>query len=132
MHDPIVIVAGVIRDAAGRVLLVRKRGTAVFMQPGGKPEEGESDLAALARGLDEELGCRLVEASVRYLGDVEADAAFERGRRVRASVYDVAVAGDIRPGGEIAEMRWVDPRASDVPLAALTGEEIFALPIFAK
>jgi 8-oxo-dGTP diphosphatase len=30
------LVAGLIRDEAGRVLLVRKRGTAAFMQPGGK------------------------------------------------------------------------------------------------
>ena len=33
---PIRIVAALIRDEAGRVLLVRKRGTAAFMQPGGK------------------------------------------------------------------------------------------------
>ena len=30
------IVAALIRDPAGRVLLVRKRGTVAFMQPGGK------------------------------------------------------------------------------------------------
>jgi 8-oxo-dGTP pyrophosphatase MutT (NUDIX family) len=53
------IVAALIRDEAGRVLLVRKRGTVAFMQPGGKVDAGESDMAALAREIVEELGCCL-------------------------------------------------------------------------
>ena len=47
------IVAAVILDVAGRVLLVRKEGTDAFMQPGGKREAGETDLIALARELHE-------------------------------------------------------------------------------
>ncbi len=43
------IVAAVIRDDAGRVLLVRKRGTKAFMQPGGKLDAGEDDITALSR-----------------------------------------------------------------------------------
>ena len=41
------IVAALIRDDAGQVLLVRKRGTTAFMQPGGKRDSGEDDIAAL-------------------------------------------------------------------------------------
>jgi 8-oxo-dGTP diphosphatase len=41
------LVAALIRDADGRVLLVRKRGTSAFMQPGGKRDVGESDIAPL-------------------------------------------------------------------------------------
>jgi 8-oxo-dGTP diphosphatase len=44
------------------MLVVRKRGTAIFMKPGGKREPGEDDLTALAREIDEELGCRLIDA----------------------------------------------------------------------
>ena len=37
MSDNVIsVVAALIRDEQGRVLLVRKRGTAAFMQPGGK------------------------------------------------------------------------------------------------
>ena len=43
------IVAALIRDEAGRVLLVRKRGTHAFMQPGGKRDPGEDDATALVR-----------------------------------------------------------------------------------
>ena len=42
-ENVISVVAALIRDEAGRVLLVRKRGTAGFMQPGGKRDAGESD-----------------------------------------------------------------------------------------
>ena len=40
----------------GRSLLVRKRGSTIFMQPGGKIESGESALDALTRELREEIG----------------------------------------------------------------------------
>lgn len=103
------VVTAVIRDGVGRVLVVRKRGTAAFMKPGGKREAGEDELAALARELEEELGCRLVEA--RRLGDFEAPAANEPGFTVRAAVYLVRVEGAIVPGAEIEEIAWIDPLA---------------------
>ena len=67
MSETVSIVAALIRDEAGRVLLVRKRGTLAFMQPGGKRDPGEDDTTALARELHEELGCRLVPGSARPL-----------------------------------------------------------------
>jgi 8-oxo-dGTP diphosphatase len=42
------IVAALIRDDNGRVLLVCKRGTSAFMQPGGKLDAGEDDFTALS------------------------------------------------------------------------------------
>jgi 8-oxo-dGTP diphosphatase len=62
------VVAALIRDNDGRVLLVRKRGTSAFMQPGGKRDVDESDLAALSREVAEELGCRVVAETARPLG----------------------------------------------------------------
>ena len=44
MSGTIEIVAALIRDRAGRVLLVRKRGTTAFMQPGGKRDSGEQSV----------------------------------------------------------------------------------------
>lgn len=107
---PIRTVAAVIRDDSGRVLLVRKRGSAVFIQPGGKTEPGESALQTLARELEEELGVAMRAASAWRLGEFEADAVNEPGRRVRTEAYVVQVEGQPQVRAEIAELAWVDPR----------------------
>jgi 8-oxo-dGTP diphosphatase len=122
------LVAALIRDADGRVLLVRKRGTSAFMQPGGKRDAGESDIAALTREIDEELGCRVAADSERPLGVFDADAANEPGFRVRAAVYAVDVEGAVTPRAEIDEIIWVDPRARlELPLAPLTRDHVLPL-----
>jgi 8-oxo-dGTP diphosphatase len=122
------VVAALIRDEAGRVLLVRKRGTAAFMQPGGKRDAGESDLAALAREIVEELGCCVDQRSARALGVFECASANEPGYNVHATVYAVDVAGDISASAEIEEEIRVDPRAlPDLPLAPLTRDHVLPL-----
>jgi len=103
------IVTAVIRDEGGRMLLVRKRGTTTFMKPGGKRDAGEDDLATLARELDEELGCRLVEA--RLLGRFSAPAANEAGFTVQSATYLATVEGEIAARAEIEELAWIDPAA---------------------
>lgn len=126
MTKVIRIVAAVIRNDAGQVLLVRKRGTQAFMQPGGKREPGEDDLTALARELDEELGCRFDPATARFLGQFSAPAANEPDHIVEAAVYDVAVQGAVVLQAEIEELVWIDPAAppSALLLAPLTRDHI--------
>jgi len=122
------IVAALIRDEDGRVLLVRKHGTQAFMQPGGKLDPGEGDITALSREISEELGCLLVPASIRPLGEFDAIAANEPGFRVRASLYAVEVTGDIAPSQEIDEAIWIDPAAPpDISLAPLTRDHVLPL-----
>ncbi|WP_407156703.1 NUDIX hydrolase [Bradyrhizobium sp. STM 3557] len=124
------IVAALICDDAGRMLLVRKRGTKAFMQPGGKRDSGEDDVAALAREIAEELGCRVVSASIRSLGEFDAIAANEPGFRVQASLYAADVIGEITPGREIDETIWIDPATpSDVLLAPLTRDHVLPLAV---
>jgi 8-oxo-dGTP diphosphatase len=130
MTDTIEIVAAVIRDEAGRILLVRKRGTTAFMQPGGKRDPGEDDIATLAREIDEELGCQLVPGSIRPLGEFDAISANEPGFRVCASLYEIAVTGDIAPKAEIEAMAWINPAApADIPLAPLTPDHVLPLAL---
>ena len=123
---PVRIVAAVIRDAAGRVLLVRKRGSGTFIQPGGKREPGEAALDTLARELHEELGVRLKPESAQALGEFSDDAVHEIGRRVEAQVFICSVDGEPVPQAEIETLAWVDPSAlpEDLVIAPLSRNHI--------
>ncbi|AKS33484.1 NUDIX hydrolase [Mycolicibacterium goodii] len=122
------IVAAVVLDDDGHVLVVRKRGTTAFMQPGGKIEPGEQPLAALEREIAEELGTALDPSSVRSLGRHHAVAANEPGHTVDAYLYLVRVHGTPAVAAEIEEMAWVDPAApGDLELAPLTRDTVLAL-----
>lgn len=123
--DPIRTVAAVIRDARGRVLLVRKRGTAIHIQPGGKREPDEDSLATLARELHEELGVALRPGSAAYLGEFEDRAVNEPGRRVRAEVYLVEIDGEPSARAEIEALAWVGPdTAGTLSIAPLSAAQI--------
>ena len=123
---PVRIVVALIRDGAGRVLLVRKHGSTHFIQPGGKPEPGEAPLDTLRRELAEELGVRLCEASL--LGAFEDDAVNEPGRRVQAQAWAATVEGEPAAQAEIAELRWIDPHPPHpVPVAPLSAKHLLPL-----
>ena len=120
-------VAAIATDADGRGLLVRPRGTAMFMLPGGKPAAGEAALDTLDRELAEELGCAPERASAVPLGRFRAPAANEPRPVVEAELLHVALAGTPTPQSEIEELRWVDPRApGDLPLATLARNVVLA------
>jgi 8-oxo-dGTP diphosphatase len=125
------IVAGMICDDQGRVLLVRKRGAEVFQQPGGKRDAGDQDdLHTLARELKEELGCTMQRDGARLLGSFRALAANEPGCIVEAVVYEVRASGPFTAGAEIETLQWVDPaQPSDLPIAALSREQLLPLMI---
>jgi 8-oxo-dGTP diphosphatase len=123
---PIRIAAAVIADQDGRVLLVRKRNTRFFMQPGGKLDDGETAVATLVRELREELGCELVKAE--FFGLFSAPAANEPVHTVEAALFQAEVSGEIKPRAEIEEVVWVDPsQPGAIPLAPLTRDHV--LPV---
>lgn len=122
-------VAAVVADERGRVLLVRKRDSEIFIQPGGKREPGEDALATLARELREEIGVGFEPASAVRLGLFEDRAVHEPGRRVRAEVFIVAIDGQPRAAAEIEELAWIDPQEpGDLNVAPLSRRHI--LPAF--
>jgi 8-oxo-dGTP diphosphatase len=115
------VVAAVVLDESGRMLVVRKRQTASFMQPGGKMDVGESAVAALRREIAEELGVEVDAASVQALGTHTAEAANEPGHTVEAQVFRVSLTGEPRAAAEIDDIAWLDPaRPGDIDLAPLT------------
>ncbi|NGN93664.1 NUDIX domain-containing protein [Nocardioides sp. KC13] len=125
--SPVITVAAVVfRDGEGRMLTVRKKGTASFMLPGGKLEPGESAAQAAVREVAEELGVRLRVEDLTPLGEFEADAANEPGHVVRSTVFTWA--GEVTPdaAAEIAELRWATLAeiAEGVHFAPLTREYV--------
>ena len=125
MRPTIAVSAGVVLDSRGRALLVRKAGTSAFMNPGGKPEPGETAAQALCRELAEEVGLAVRPDELTYLGRFRAEAANEPDHLVDAEVFAVTVADvDVRPLLEIAEVVWVDPTRAEVELAPLAADHL--------
>jgi len=123
------IAAAVIVDDAGRLLLVRKRNTPYFMQPGGKLDAGESPESALIRELREELDLSIVPDDLTPLGQFSDVAANEPDHLLVADIFRIRnVKGELQPAAEIEEVRWVSAAEfGSVMLAPLTAKQIIPL-----
>ncbi|MHB2249580.1 NUDIX hydrolase [Pseudomonas fitomaticsae] len=123
------IAAALLLNPDGQTLLVRKRGTAAFMQPGGKIEAHERPVHALARELEEELGLVIDPAQASFLGQFSAPAANEPGFVVQAEIFQLTIDAKVSPAAEIEEVIWIDPATDgEVILAPLTRDLI--LPFY--
>ena len=129
MSKTIRIAAALLLEPNGQTLLVRKRGTQAFMQPGGKIDAGEQPAEALARELHEELGLIIEPSDAVYLGNFSAPAVNEPGYTVEADLFQVTIDEPVSPAAEIEEVRWIDPATDgDLILAPLTRDLI--LPFY--
>lgn len=123
------IAAALLIGPDGRTLLVRKRGTEAFMQPGGKIEAHEQPVNALARELEEELGLVIDPVQATFLGQFSAPAANEPGFIVKAEIFLLNIDAQVTPAAEIEEVVWIDPATdSTLVLAPLTRDLI--LPFY--
>ncbi len=95
-------------DDRGRLLLVRKRGTTLFMQPGGKPEQGETPAQTGVRELAEELGLAVRPGDLTLLGTWRGPAANEADTLLVATVFLCPLTAGPLPAAEIEEIAWLD------------------------
>lgn len=122
------IAAALLIGSDGRTLLVRKRDTEAFMQPGGKIEGGEPAAHALARELHEELGLRVDPAQAAFLGEFSAPAVHEPGFEVICQLFQIHIDEAVVPAAEIEEVVWVGADSHpDLTLAPLTRDVILPL-----
>ncbi len=126
------IAAALVLAGNGEALLVRKRGTRAFMQPGGKLEPGEDARSALLRELEEEIGLKLARDALVPFGRFEAVAAHEPESDVIADVFRVDIERfEPVAAAEIEEVVWIRAdETSALPLAPLTRDHI--LPAYRK
>ena len=128
-RQPVIRVSAVLAvDDDGRLLVVRKRGTSVWMQPGGKPEPGEKPAETLARELHEELGVRLDPAELEPLGTFTTAAANEARTTLVADVFRATIQHPVVADAEIDAVMWMHPDDfANHQLAPLITQHMLAL-----
>jgi 8-oxo-dGTP diphosphatase len=107
-----VVGAAIVHD--GRVLVARRSGgpyDGLWEFPGGKVEQGESDLSALVRECAEELGVAIVPQS--FVGEVLLDGVVGGGAPGSSTlrVWWARLESGEPVAHEHAELRWVDGEA---------------------
>ncbi len=97
-----------VRIEDGKVLCARSRGKDTCYLPGGKREEGESDVQTLVREVREELAVDLVPETVELLGVYEAQAhGRAEGTVVRMTCYTGDHRGTPTASAEVEELLWL-------------------------
>jgi 8-oxo-dGTP diphosphatase len=93
-----------VRVEDGRILCARPRGKDIFYVPGGKREDGESDLQTLLREIAEELTVALRPETARHVGTYQAEQPDRTV--VRMSCYTAEYSGTLAASSEIDELAW--------------------------
>ena len=123
---PVRVVAAVIRDARGLLLLQQcpphKRHAGQWEFPGGKVENGETPRFALCREVAEELGIELAEAGLEPAGFAEEPAGGGRPALVLMLYTSFQWRGNPHPF-EGQRWGWFTPEeAFRLPMAAMDRE----------
>lgn len=123
--DDIYKAAGIIIEDK-KLLFTRAKDMEIFIDPGGKIEEGEAAKQALVRELKEELSIDVDEADLELFGEYTAEAANHTGRTVHMQAFIVKkYSGEIAANSEIEELRWVTSDVpSDIKVGSIFGGEV--------
>lgn len=102
------VAVGIITDADGRALLVRRQGESAFEHAGGAIEKGESALDALSRAMRQTIGIELDLDATEYLGSFRLAGDDESEAAVRAEVFALTTTPALSPYGEVEQLIWVE------------------------
>ena len=116
---------GLITLSDHKIAMVRSHNKSLFYIPGGKREQGETDVQALCREIAEELKLDLVISSIRFYGEFigPADGKSD-GTQVRIRCYFADYRGEPHPAAEIAELDWFS--INDLPHCSSTAVTVLS------
>ncbi len=107
-----------------KILITRSKGKDTYYIPGGKRENGETDLQALTREVKEELNVELVQDTIKFMGVFEAQAHGKpEGTIVRMTCYTGDYLGQLFASSEIEEIAWF--KTADKEKTSLVDHLIF-------
>lgn len=109
-----------------KLLFTRAHDMSVFIDPGGKIEEGETPKQALVRELKEELTIDVDESDLEPFGEYTAEAANHKGRTVHMQAFIVRkYSGEIKASSEIEELRWLTSNLpSNIKVGSIFGGQV--------
>lgn len=109
-----------------KVLATRSKNKSFYIQPGGKLEAGETEIEAVIRELNEEMGITVTENDLEKIGDYYAQAAGQAGSRLKLAAYLVkSYVGSPQPQAEVEEIRGFNStKPEGVELASILEHDI--------
>ena len=109
----------------GKILSTRSKGKDKYYIPGGKREEGETDIETLVREVKEELSVDIIKSSAKLYGVFEAQAHGKaEGVIVKMTCYTAEFTGELKADSEIAEIVWLT--TADIEAVSPVDKLIFA------
>jgi 8-oxo-dGTP pyrophosphatase MutT (NUDIX family) len=96
------------------ILSTKSYGKDKYYIPGGKREQGETDMQALCREIKEELSVDLKIETLQFVGEFQAQAhGHPEGTIVKMTCYMADYTGDLKPDSEIEEIVWLNHADKD-------------------
>jgi len=90
-----------------KILMSLSKGKSTWYIPGGKRENGESDIDALSREIKEELSVKLTPKSIEKFGIFEAQAhGHPEGTIVRMTCYTAEFTSELKAASEIEKFEF--------------------------
>lgn len=118
------VINGIVLESNRKIFLVQKRDH--WIVPGGKPNEGETDLVCLAREFQEELpGTEINQRNAFFYGEFRAQSPYS-GSSLLVRAWHLQTPSFIgEPAREIRAKRWVTSQeAYDLALSDATRQII--------
>lgn len=98
-----------------QILMALSKGKDTYYIPGGKREGNETDLQALTREVQEELGVSVIPETLQHYGTFEAQAHGKPlGTIVRMTCYTADFTGEVQPSSEIQDIAYYTYAQRDI------------------